>query len=253
MSDQTIYNALRSGGLSRTGVCAMMGNMNAESALISTNVEDRCTMGDFDYTYAVDNGTYSEQSFIHDSYGYGLCQWTSWDRKEGLFHMAKSEGVSIGDETMQCKFCLYELQTQYPSLFSYLCKTENLAESAKRICSEFERPSVNNYADRINAAQKYFNLLAANDSGCYEDSCPIEFPRENPCKVNVRILHKGDLGRDVYLLQCGLLDMGIDCGLPDGDFGVNTEAAVKELQRVAQINPTGKADKEVWQIVLDER
>ena len=112
---------------------------------------------------------------------------------------------------------------------------------------------MNNYADRINAAQKYFNLLAANDSGCYEDACPIEFPREDPCNVNVRILRKGDLGRDVYLLQCGLLDMGIDCGLPDGDFGEKTEAAVKELQRVAQLDPTGKADRDVWQIILDAR
>ena len=253
MGDQTIYNALRSGGLSRTGACAMMGNMFCESGLKANNVEDRCTLGDFDYTLAVDSGTYSEQNFIHDSYGYGLCQWTSYDRKEGLLRQAKGEGVSIGDEAMQCQFCLYELQTQYPGLFSYLCKTENLAESAKRICAEFERPAVNNFADRINAAQRYFNRLAANDSGCCGDACPIEFPKEELCNVKVRILHKGCLGRDVYLLQCGLLDMGIDCGLPDGDFGTNTEAAVIELQRVAQMNPTGKADQDVWQIILDAR
>ena len=253
MSEQSIYTALRAGGLSPAGACAMMGNMNAESALISTNVEDRCTMGDFDYTYAVDNGTYSEQNFIHDAYGYGLCQWTSFDRKEGLIRLAKSRGVSIGDEQMQCEFCLKELSSQWGQLYKYLCTTDDLPEAAKRICSEFERPAVNNFAVRINAAQKYFNLLANGDTGCTDDSCQIEYPEDETCSVNVRVLRKGCLGRDVFLLQAGLYDMGIDCGIPDGDFGINTEEAVREMQRAEKVEPTGVADWYVWQTVLNSR
>lgn len=254
MSEQTIYDALRAGGLSRTGTCAMMGNMWAESLLKSNNVEDRCTLGDFDYTRAVDTGTISRYQWKVDAYGYGLCQWTYPTRKEGLYNLAKERNVSISDEQMQCEFCIMELQRDYAGLYAYLCKTEDLPEATKRICSEFERPAVNNYADRINAAQRFFNQLAANDSGCAGDACPIDFTiPEERCDVGVRVLHKGDLGRDVYLLQCGLLDMGIDCGLPDGDFGDNTEEAVKELQRVAQMATTGKADRDVWQIVLDAR
>lgn len=252
MSDKTIYDALRAGGLSRTGVCAMMGNMAMESALISTNVQDNCKISDAEYTQYVDSGTFSRQQFAHDSYGYGLCQWTSYDRKEGLYDLAKSKGVSIGDAEMQCEFCVWELENQWSGLYKYLCVTDNLAEATKRVCSEFERPKYNNFADRINAAQRYFNLLAANDS-C-DDACPIE-PSITPetCKVNARVLRKGSLGRDVFLLQAGLMDMGYDCGLPDGDFGRNTEAAVKELQRANNIEPTGIADWFVWQTILSER
>lgn len=256
MSEQTIYIALRTGGLSRVGVCAMMGNMNAESALISTNVEDRCKISDAEYTQMVDNGTMNLQQFAHDSYGYGLCQWTVSDRKTGLYNLAKQRGVSIGDEEMQCEYCIYELEKNWVGLYRYLCVTENLSEATKRICAEFERPAVNNYAVRINAAQAYFNRLVANDSGC-TDACPIdpEQPEEgrDECTINVRVLHKGDLGRDVFLLQCGLFDMGYDCGMPDGDFGVNTQEAVKELQRANKVAADGVADWFVWQTVLQKR
>ena len=176
MSDQSIYNALRSGGLSRTGVCAMMGNMSMESALISINVEDRCALSDTDYTQAVDSGAITAYEFSRDSFGYGLCQWTYYTRKSNLIKLAKSKGVSIGDEKMQCEFCIWELQNEYAGLYRFLCVTENLAEATKRICSEYEQPAYNNYADRINAAQRYFNLLAANDS----EEIPTE-PEEETC------------------------------------------------------------------------
>ena len=262
MSDRTIYNALRAGGLSRTGVCAMMGNWAWESSMISTNVEDRCSIPDAEYTAAVDNGSYTKEQFMYDpnpmtgrsqNFGYGLAQWTLPSRKGNLYDFAKSKGVSIGDEQMQCEFCIWELtnESEYAGLYKFLCVTDNLAEAAKRICSQYERPAVNNYADRINAAQRYFNLLAGSDS-C-EDSCPIEQEQIPACKVDVRVLCKGFLGRDVFLLQAGLLDMGYDCGLPDGDFGCNTEEAVKELQRANNIEPTGVADWFVWQTILSER
>ena len=90
------------------------------------------------------------------------------------------------------------------------------------------------------------------DVGCTDDACPIDFSEET-CTVNVRVLQKGSLGRDVFLLQAGLYDMGYDCGLPDGDFGINTEEAVRELQRASQLEPTGKADQTVWQIILSKR
>ena len=257
MSEQTIYNALRAGGLSRVGVCAMMGNMAMESALISTNVEDRCKVSDEVYTREVDNGTISKDQFIHDSYGYGLCQWTFYARKENLYDFAQQYQVSIGDEEMQCNFCIKELKNENAGLYNFLCVTDNIAEAAKRICAEYERPAYNNFADRINAAQKYFNLLAANDTssndtGCSENTCPIE-PGDDTIIIDVRVLRKGDLGRDVFMLQCGLFDMGFDCGMPDGDFGVNTEEAVRELQRKYDLEDDGIVEEATWEVVLAKR
>lgn len=253
MSEQTIYNALRAGGLSPAGACAMMGNMYCESWLKSYVVETRCQLSGAEYTECVDNGTISRQTFTTDSYGYGLCQWTYYTRKAGLYDYAKSLGVSIGDEKMQCDYCLFELQKYYVGLYRDLCSTQDLPDATKRICAEYEQPAVNNFADRINAAQRFYNQFANvdADTGCGDDSCPIETPApEETCVVNVRILRKGCLGRDVFLLQAGLFDMGYDCGIPDGDFGVNTEAAVKQLQADNEMIKSGIADWFVWQTVL---
>ena len=62
------------------GVAGVMGNFQAESALISNNVEDSkessLGMNDAQYTVAVDNGSYG--NFVHDSAGYGQFQATFW-------------------------------------------------------------------------------------------------------------------------------------------------------------------------------
>lgn len=253
MSEQTIYQALRNGGLSPAGACAMMGNMWAESGLRSNNVQDNCPMGDSDYTYNVDNGIMSKWQFETDRYGYGLCQWTLDSRKDALYIFAKGRHVSISDEQMQCEFCLSELRRDFAELYSYLCTTEDLPKATERICAEFERPAVNNFAVRINEAQKYYNKLAADEVGsCSGDACPIEAPPE-PCTIIVRTLKRGALGRDVFLLQCGLNDMQFNCGKPDGDFGDKTESAIKMLQNSKGEEPTGIADKSIWQTVLKSR
>ena len=255
MSEQTIYNALRAGGLSLAGACAMMGNMWAESGLRSNNVQDNCPMSDSDYTYNVDHGIMTKWQFETDRYGYGLCQWTLDTRKDALFLFAKAEGVSIADEQMQCAFCIKELRDDFAELYKFLCETDDLSKAAERVCAEFERPAVNNFALRINAAQRYYNDLA----GCDDDACEITFPEpaetqaEEKATVEVRILRRGDLGRDVYLLQCGLNDMGINCGKPDGDFGEKTETAVNELRRAAELPPSGVADAPVWETILKQR
>ena len=251
MSEQTIYDALRTGGLSPSGVCAMMGNMWCESALKSNNVQDNCTLGDFDYTNAVDSGTITRWQFMADAFGYGLCQWTYSTRKDQLYMLAREKGVSISNEQMQCEFCITELKQDFEELYAYLCSTDDLSTATQRICAEYERPAVNNFADRINAAQRFYNEIVEPEDAC-TDVCPIEIPAE-PSSVTVRTLKRGDLGRDVFLLQCGLMDMRYDCGVPDGDFGLITEEAVNELQRAYGLEPTGIADNAVWTIILKER
>ena len=94
------------------------------------------------------------------------------------------------------------------------------------------------------------------DTGSSDDSCQIDLQTEPPaelCDISARVLRQGDLGRDVFLLQCGLNDMGISCGVPDGDFGLNTVEAVRELQRKIDQEPTGIADQNVWMAVMKKR
>lgn len=269
MSELTIYKELRSGGLSAAGACAMLGNMYCESGLKANNVEDRCTLGDWDYTNAVDMGTISRYQWKVDAYGYGLCQWTYPSRKEGLYDLAKERGVSVGDEQLQCDFCLIELSNEYNSLYQYLCHTDDIAEAAKRICAEFERPAVNNFAARINAAQKFFNMLALNDNGEYadtEDEQPQfdivhpEFPRTflhleygDGCRARG---YKPDPAIKAWqnLLLCWGFDIGSCCD--DGEFGNDTLNATKEWQKYAKehgadVEVNGVVDEDDWLAIVE--
>lgn len=264
MSEQTIYRLLRAGGLSPAGACAMMGNMQAESGLISFRVQ-----GDFssnyqkskDYTEQVDNDFIDRHAFVYNGPGgggYGLCQWTYQPRKDNLYSYSKATGLSIGDETLQCNFCINELQIEgeYKQLYSFLCSTDDIATATERICKEYERPAVPNVKERLNFAMKFFNLFAKNDS--YNPEPVIEKPIEKPveatedgdCTIKMRSLRKGDLGHDVFIAQCGLFDLGFDCNLLDGDFGDMTRTAVIEMQQHYKLEPTGVVGQKEWDLIL---
>lgn len=120
-----------------------MGNLFAESGLIPTNLqnsyESKLGMNDASYTAAVDNGSYT--NFTHDSAGYGLAQWTYWNRKQGLFQLCKSRGKSIGDLNTQLDFLYQELTTSYSQLLKILKTTSSVEEASNLVVTQFERPA----------------------------------------------------------------------------------------------------------------
>lgn len=153
MSNQTIYTALVAGGMTIEGACALMGNMQQESRMKSNIVQIGCSkLSDEQYTAAVDNGLID---FVHDGIGYGLCQWTHWERKQRLLEFAKKLGASIGDEDMQVKFAIYEMKTYYNSTFLLLCSTNDLYYATQFVCVNYEQPKINNVAIRYTYAQGF--------------------------------------------------------------------------------------------------
>lgn len=167
MSQLSILSTLVRGGMTPIAACAMGGNMMCESNM-TANIAQRgmTTLTDAQYTAAADAGTIN---FGYDAIGYGLCQWTYYARKLRLLEYAKSIGVSVGDETMQVNFCLAELRSEYPALWEYLTTAQDLYGAAARICKEYERPAVNNIADRANAGNalymQYGSQLDATAAG----------------------------------------------------------------------------------------
>ena len=155
MSAQTIYTRLVAAGMTPESACAMLGNMQAESALRANNVQDGYGYTDEDYTAKVDAG----QIEFRDGIGYGLCQWTYSTRKLKLLQFARSRGVSIGDEDMQVDFCIQELRTEYSKLWLYLCDATGIYEAAERICTEYERPAVDNSGTRAAYANEFYMTL----------------------------------------------------------------------------------------------
>lgn len=155
MSAKTIYDRLRSHGMTVAGACAMLGNMQAESGNRSNNVEDRSGMSDAQYTAMVDAGGYDFATDNGKHYGYGLCQWTLKSRKVELLQYAKNRGVSIADEDMQVDFAVYELKRDFGGLYKFLCSTDDMYTATDRICREFENPAVKNTAKRYEFAQEW--------------------------------------------------------------------------------------------------
>lgn len=129
-------------GMTMQGACGLIANLQHESGLSSTNLENaynnKFGMNDIQYTYAVDNGSYSQ--FVGDSAGYGLAQWTFYARKQALLDFAQAKRKSIGDFDMQMEFLLKELKTNYKAVYNLLCSSTNLDECTRYVMIHFERP-----------------------------------------------------------------------------------------------------------------
>lgn len=160
MDEKSIYKAFIEAGMSPEGACGLLGNLQAESSLRANNAQDGMTkLTDEEYTAAADRETID---FVYDSVGYGIAQWTFWSRKQKLMDFAKSRGVSVGDSRMQVDFCVHELRNDYKAVWDKLC-SRNLYEATACVCTQYEKPAVNNIETRYQHAQRFFTALAAGE------------------------------------------------------------------------------------------
>lgn len=149
------------------GTAGLMGNLCAESGLRADNLQNSYEkllgMTDAEYTAAVDNGSYTEDSFVHDSAGYGLAQWTYWSRKQALYDFVKLKGKSIGDLDTQLEFMWTELGSQYREVIQVLFSAKSVREASDAVMLGYERPadqSEDNQASRAELGQMYYDRYA---------------------------------------------------------------------------------------------
>lgn len=160
-----IWNYLYSKINNPYGVAGLMGNLYAESALCSNNLENvkekKLGYNDSNYTESVDSGAY--KNFVKDSAGYGLAQWTYWSRKQGLLKKAQQKKASIGDYNVQLEYLMDELQKDYKSVLSVLKTAKTIEEASNKVLFDFEAPrdqSPQVQAIRAEYSRKYFNCFA---------------------------------------------------------------------------------------------
>lgn len=160
------------------GVAGLMGNLYAESALRSNNLQQTYekSLGytDDSYTAAVDDGSYT--NFIRDSAGYGLAQWTYWSRKQGLLEYAKSVGTSIGDFKMQMEYLMKELETTHKATLKALKSAQSVLEASTYVLIHFEAPANQGeavQAKRASYGEKYY------DAYHIEEQIPDENANQN--------------------------------------------------------------------------
>lgn len=184
------------------GVAGLMGNLYAESGLKSNNLqnsfEKKLGLTDLQYTEAVDSGAYSRDRFIRDGAGYGLAQWTFWNRKENLYNFKGSR--SISDLDMQLDFLWDELSHGYKGILQALLSARTVYDASTIVLTQFERPADQSEAMKQKRAaygQAYYDRYAGTPSGGY-------LVRVTADELNVRkgpgtnfgintVIHKGEV------------------------------------------------------------
>lgn len=149
-NEEKIWNYIYNKIENPYGVAGLMGNLYAESGLSPINLQNtfntKFGLTDEEYTKQVDNGTYT--NFVYDAGGYGLAQWTYYNRKQNLLDFAKERGTSIGDIETQIRFLYKELKT-YTSVMNVLKNATSVKEASDAVLTQYERP-----ADQSDAVKK---------------------------------------------------------------------------------------------------
>lgn len=227
------------------GAAGLMGNLEAESGLVSGIVQYGSGWTAEEYTEAVDDGTYKD--FATDGNGYGIAQWTYHTRKEKMLRHCKAMSASVGNLEAQLGYLKKEIEAEYPSVWSILKRAKSVAEASDAVLLWYERPadqSVENLERRRKRGQKFYDKYHGQEPepGGY-------------CEVTLRILGVGDTGNDVAALQGCLYANGFDldyCGGCDGIFGEGTEYAVKSYQREKGLDVDGVVGEDTWNALLTD-
>lgn len=172
------YTAYTAFGLTPEGACGLMGNQFPESmGFLANKLELLCMKRykekgkiytDISYTQAVDSGKISRVEFLSPlgkHYGYGLSQWTTSDRKAGLYDRAKKKGVSIADEDLQIEYVLWELKHRFPKVLQKLKTTKSVQEASDYVLQYYEQPNgwQSMKKTRASYGQTYYKELAGKE------------------------------------------------------------------------------------------
>ena len=266
---QQIYNALRQHGLSEAGALGVLGNWDCES-----NCEPYRVQGDFSsyrsiskaYVRAIEDGQLPKQQFANDGKGFGLAQWTYPTRKAELYDMAKQTGLPIDSVELQVDFAVREMKRDYPSLFRFLCDTLSVYDACYRVCTEFERPAVNNVDARWQAACRIKQEIDLDDwessisqaeipsnSGASDTHSGAE---EAPSQVKIETWPPRTIDAhcsgwaEVWLLQAILKCRGYNV-LVDGIWGQVLTDKVKAFQQANGLDADGVVGRMTWKKLLE--
>lgn len=239
MNKTLIYNALMDEFNNSVGVCALMGNLQAESNFNPMNLQNsankKLNMTDEEYTKAVDNGTYTQADFCSDCAGYGIAQWTSSGRKRLLLAHAKTYQCSIGNLKMQVSYLIWELKNNYNYCYIAIKNAVSIRECSDIILKKFERPK-----NQSEMACSYRSTLGKI---LYEE---FTGKAASIKTSHLPILKKGNKNECVAIVQGLLKTEGYYIGEVDGIFGNDTYTATLEFQKDNNLKQDGIVGVNTW-------
>ena len=170
MNEKVIWAAFKEAGMTDAGAAGLMGNLYAESGLNPGKCEKLCLnrlreygVGDYtdeSYTAAVDSGAINKERFLHPlegkRYGYGLAQWTTEDRKGGLYKWTVERGYSIADLDQQLKYLIAELKECFKGAWKILTEASDVDAVSDYLLYKYEMPA--NPSQYVNSRRGYSEL-----------------------------------------------------------------------------------------------
>lgn len=171
-SAQKIISFWKSKGLSDFAICGWLSNWLIESGFRSNNMQNSYEgkepyyWNDDTYTAAIDDGSYA--NFAGDHIGYGLAQWTSSGRKQGLLDHLKGRGLSIADFQGQLDYAYVEYTSpSYKKTKEGLEAAQSAYDAAIVIMTTFEKPASMNdpvkQKERGDLAEEFYQKYFAGD------------------------------------------------------------------------------------------
>lgn len=146
------------------GVAALMGNLQSESGLYPDRLQGDIPYSSKsqEYTAKVDSGEISKNDFIYNGPGgggYGLAQWTFWQRKKWLYEMYESGNYdSIGSLSLALDYLWWELQNSYPGVLSVLKTASNIRTPSDKVLHDFENPEIQDTSVEVLRASQGENI-----------------------------------------------------------------------------------------------
>ncbi len=261
-----IAEQCRKAGMTLAGAAGVLINIECESAFKSTNLQDTYEvslgMNDAQYTSRVDSGSYTR--FVEDEAGYGLCQWTARDRKEGMIRFHRQRGVSIGDFRTQVDWMLQEIKS-YSYAWRTCATSSNPYECGHAVCKYYEIPANTDAKAeyRGGQAQRWYDFLAANIGAevVIPESDPAAAPAEQSGSNTASVDDEGipipqtwpprtidshcSGWPEVWLLQSLLKNHGYTV-LNDGIWGSALTEKVKRFQTANGLDADGVCGKNTF-------
>lgn len=134
-------------GYSDSAKAGFAANVILESGANPNNLQNsyntKLGLSDEQFTSACESGSFD---FRNSSlgFGYGLCQWTSKGRRNGLWDFLKERNLRIDDLVGQVSYFNYELKNSYKSFGAYFAQDHSAYDMAVCMLMNYEKPdSVN--------------------------------------------------------------------------------------------------------------
>ena len=168
-NEEKFWNYFKSKGFNDYGVAGLMANIRCESNFNPNNLQGngnkKLGMTDDEFVVALDNGSYTKDKFVYDKFGFGLVQWTYWNRKKLFYEYMKSSGKSFGDFETQLDYMYKEISEYYKSVFNVLKTATSVREASDAVMLKYEKPanqSESNQENRAKYGLTYYNKYSKN-------------------------------------------------------------------------------------------